>query len=138
MPLTLPNIEKNYSQLKACGEDLEWDDWSRSNFVQPLPGKFNLSFAVTDKNKIIGYSIISQRDKITAHLHRFMVSGSYRRQGVGKTMWEEIFRRLRQESITNLTLKVSKVNLRAIKFYKKKNAKIIDEDSVHYIMRGKI
>ena len=138
MPLTLPDIEKNYSQLKACGEDLEWDDWSRANFIQPLPGKFNLSFAVMDKNKIIGYSIISQRDKVAAHLHRLMVLGAYRREGTGAIMWEEIFRRLRQENITSLTLKVAKVNLRAIKFYKKKNAKIVGEDGDYYVMRSKI
>src|SRR5665213_357533 len=59
--------------------------WGKDQFVADLPHKWNLSFAASNNTQIIGYRIVSGREKINgyAHSHRTSISSEHRLQRIG-------------------------------------------------------
>jgi len=130
-------ITENFENLKMCGqEDVVWNLWELENFLCPLDLKFKLSFCVlNDEEEIVAYSVLSMK-QYGAHLHMFMVSVSCRNSGIGSFMWKEICKRLAFHNIQVLHLKVYETNTNAMRFYKRKNMKVVDLLDNHYLMSG--
>ena len=91
-------------------------NWSFKNFILNLPGKWNKSLTVFDKNKkqLIAYSILSE-NKENVHIHLLMVSQKYQGKGIGS----RILKKISDQTNKNITVKTYTNLIKTIKFYKK-------------------
>ena len=91
-------------------------NWSFKNFILNLPGKWNKSLTVFDKNKkqLIAYSILSE-NKENVHIHLLMVSQKYQGKGIGS----RILKKISDQTNKNITVKTYTNLIKTIKYYKK-------------------
>lgn len=105
--------------------------WDENQFLFDLPDKWTLSFIAKKEDVVIGYAILSHKWADRVHLHEIVVSGEYRSLGIGARMLNEIIERCELE---NLSLKVSKSNTSAIRFYLRHGLSITkSEGEYHWV-----
>jgi len=82
-----------------------FESWSRAHFERTLPGKWALSLVATERGVPVGYRVMSLCGKIPgyAHSHRTVVREKYKRQGLGKWLFEESLRRVIREDARGIT-----------------------------------
>lgn len=68
------------------------------------------------ENRLIGYLIASKK-KCSYHIHKLMIEKEHRSMGIGRKLIEQFRTSLPNGS--NITLKVSENNQKAIDFYKR-------------------
>lgn len=106
---TLIALEKD-SQLSKT--------WDKSNFLIDLDLKWTLSTLLFYKNILIGFAIISKKTEASCHIHRYIISSAYRRNGFGSLLLTHL-KSIVYENFDYLTLMVDAHNTSAISFYKK-------------------
>jgi len=111
--------------------------WSEENFMVEIPGKWELSYLVISRNKVIAFVISSIKEE-PYHVHRLGVDPFFQRQGLGSGLLDLIYNQAMKNSIHAITLKVAKTNDNALKFYKLKGFKIIRSSGSDYLLKKEV
>lgn len=120
------NIDR--SQMKS-------DAWAKVNFFYDLPSKFDLSVIVLEKERVLGFSIVSKKEK-RCHLHRIMVAKKLTGQGIGSQMINEVVKRAKKANLKKLTVQSQK-KARVENFYLKNGFKKLDKVAQKVYSLGK-
>ena len=118
---------------------IEYEYWRGEHFLMDLPEKWlHSEVTLDDKGDVAAYIIASKKGSANVHIHKFMVSKTYRSQGLGRQLLLFLCDRCAAEKVETLTLKVYKHNQRAISFYEKYGFErvLIAHDLVE--MRGEV
>lgn len=110
-------IEARPAMFLAVAEDVPGEYWALENFLAELPMKWELSFAVAVDDRIVAYSVISQKSDTHCHLHHCMVHREFRGLSIGGLMLQEMERRARACHMTRITLKTRSESHDAQRFY---------------------
>ena len=102
------------------------NSWNKVNFLYPLNKKFELSKLILIENNIVGYGIASMKGNVI-HIHRFVIKDDFKKLKIGTKMMLDFMKANR-----NISLKVEISNTIAIKFYKKMNFKIVNQQDNYY------
>lgn len=105
-------ISKLNEIIKISKEAIPGESWSEKNYLYELPRKWELSRIIIKNDKILGYTIVSEKEA-SIHLHKVVVEKALRGKGVGKQLLENL------ESLSRkpTTLKVGVDNIKAKRFY---------------------
>ena len=117
-PLTRTNFEAEPDAFVAIGQDVPGEYWTAAHFRKDLPMKWQLSVAAWQGQTLIGYAIVSSKERSRAHLHHLMLGTNWRNNGIGRFLLEDAFIRAREAGHLTMTLKVAKANP-ARRFYVK-------------------
>jgi ribosomal protein S18 acetylase RimI-like enzyme len=117
--------------IKIDQQAFKAESWDAQAFNFSLPAKFEKSFVVFEKNKLIAFSINSMKEDF-CHIHRIVVEDHYKSKGLGKKMIYFIENELKQKKIS---LKVNVNNIFAINFYFGLNFKIKSVQNEYYTMK---
>jgi len=111
----------------------EW--WGGRNMTDKLPRLFfdhfaNTSFIVEDEEQIVGFLIgfLSQTHLKESYIHFVGVHPAYRKQNLGKKLYEEFFKVVRQNDRNFVRCVTSPVNKVSIAFHTKMGFKVEDGD----------
>jgi len=116
-----PIVVTTYSdELQEIAADQPDEYWVLEHFLQELPEKWALSFVVFLGKAMVGYAILSRRDRATVHLHHFMLRQDVRGSGFGDRMMDEVERRARDAGACILSLKYRADNARISRFYQRR------------------
>jgi RimJ/RimL family protein N-acetyltransferase len=126
-------IANEKSILKVAADQKE-EYWILDHFLIEKPMKWQLSFGVWAKDKIIGYAILSKQNSQFVHIHHFMLHKDYRGQGLGTCMIDEVIKRSKALNFNIITLKVHQNNRAAKIFYKKLGFELSKMDSIYNTM----
>ena len=127
-------IRAHSEAFLAVAADLEYETWTEQNFLAERPNKWMLSFALWLGGRPIGYAIISLREPGHAHLHHFIIAKPFRARGLGQQMAVEMERRLRDNDIDRLGLKVAIDNDDALRFYRRHGYTEIGREGGYLLM----
>lgn len=111
--------------------------WSEDNFLLELPGKWELSYLVISKNKIVAFVIASIKGT-SYHIHRLGVDPGFQRQGIGRGLLNIITNQALNNSIHSISLKVANDNDNAIKFYELNGFKIAGYSGSNFLMTKEV
>jgi ribosomal protein S18 acetylase RimI-like enzyme len=125
--LTADWLAAHWRELQVCASG--WCDWTELNYLQDLPGKFELSFAGYTAEGLVGFAIVSLRPQ--SHLHLFAMTEAARGIGQAQKLWQLVLARSQSAGSTELTWKVHRNNLRAIRFYAQQGAVPVQVDPIH-------
>ena len=103
-------------EFLAIAADIPGEYWTLQNFLIDLPSKWDLSFALWQKNLPIGYAILSKKSDYQVHLHHLMITRDHRARGWGTRMITEMSDRAEAAGATLLSLKAEKSNVSALRF----------------------
>ena len=98
--------------IKISKEAIPRENWSEENYLYELPRKWELSRVVIVDDKIVGYTIISEKES-SLHLHKIVVKKNSRGKGIGRMLLQN----LEEIGEKSVTLKVGIENIDAKKFY---------------------
>ncbi len=123
---TIHNLNKEFAQFIKTPEKFYI---SLAQMIEEQE-HFKMFVAENDHQEIIGfattyiawYSWIGK----SLYLDDIYIQGSYRGQGIGSRLMDEVFKLAKNENCKKIRWQVSKWNTNAIEFYKKKGAKIDD------------
>ena len=126
------NIETLTSIDRSCFSELSWNEEA---FISELPSKFESSLLLFEGGDLVGYGIVSQKEK-AFHLHKFVINPSLKSKGLGQFLMDNL---LEHNNYQPLTLKVEISNIDAIIFYLKKKFIFTEKsgDYYHMIYYGK-
>lgn len=92
---------------------------------------FDCFVAENDEDKILGMALFYNRfstwDGISIHLEDLIVKKTYRKQGVGKALFETLIKHAKQKNINRLEWVVLDWNTSAIAFYEAYGATVFKE-----------
>ena len=91
--------------------------WSANSIESELNNPLSLWLVAIDGDTVLGY-VGSQTVMGEADMMNLAVNSSYRRNGIGRCLVEELIRRLRENNVYSLTLEVRISNEAAISLYK--------------------
>ena len=109
------------------------EHWECDNYLLDLPGKWKYSLLAKNNDEVIAILIASLKSKDTIHIHRLLVNNSYQGIGIGKRMLKLLGESAQKDGLLFLTLKTSKNNFEAQKFYNHLGFKIQDSRSLNNI-----
>lgn len=120
--ITKDFLKYNISVFKEIIANTENEYWEDEHFLFDLPEKWTLSICVIVDTQIAGFIIASKKDT-TVHIHKFFVKSSLRSQKIGELLLFELYKKIKEdkELPQKISLKVYKINTRAIQFYLKHN-----------------
>ena len=121
-------------QLQAIAADQPDEYWELEHFLLELPEKWILSFAAILKETIVGYAILSRRDRSTVHLHHFMLAPDVRGSGFGGMIMDEVERRARDAGACTLSLKFRADQMRVRQFYEHRGLSLAGPRARYRIM----
>jgi ribosomal protein S18 acetylase RimI-like enzyme len=114
VPCTEELVKKNMDQLLLIDQShftrKAWDEIAFSSY---LPEKFEKSYLVVEKEKVLAYCFISKKPS-SYHIHKFVVAKNSTSRGLGSKFLEYLFWEMVGQTIT---LKVQVSNFGAINFY---------------------
>jgi ribosomal-protein-alanine N-acetyltransferase len=117
-PLTKINISQYIDAMIEMSAQLKDDYWTAEHYLTELPKKWKLSFVVIKNERLAGFMIVSDKGE-AHHLHRIVVSKSFQKKGIGKTLLSKLKEDAIRDCKKELTLKVHSTNTEAIKLYEK-------------------
>mgnify|MGYP005856506223 CR=1 FL=1 len=92
---------------------------------------FECLVAESDNNEILGMALFYNRFStwkgVSIHLEDLIVKEAYRKQGIGKALFETLIKHAKDENISRLEWVVLDWNTNAIKFYESYGAKVFQE-----------
>jgi GNAT superfamily N-acetyltransferase/O-antigen ligase len=118
VPLTRPRVRRNLYSLMAVDAETIGEPWGPEQWLKNKPEKWELSRVMLRGQEPIGFIVVSLKGD-AIHIHRLAVRDLYRGQGRGTDLLREVARIASQRSISTLTLKVSKENEQALRFYQR-------------------
>ena len=118
--ITREYMSRNLDRFHAM--EFNWTNvgempWDESGFLLDLPRKWNLSFAVECKPRIVGYIIGSRANDMRAKVNKIVVDREYRRQGFGRQLMERFEEECSNNGIYEVELKALIENRSANGFY---------------------
>ncbi len=122
LSINLDKFHRLESNWTSIGE-LPWND---DNYLMELPRKWGLSFAILDKNDIVGYIIGSQTDDKRAKVNKILLDSGLRRKGLGRQLIRRFEDECRIYGIENIELKAMVENNTANNFYESLGYKSTD------------
>jgi len=131
-PFDPESFIRDEAAFLAIAADIPGEYWSRENFLRELPEKWNLSFAVFDAGRPVGYAILSRRTDELVHLHHFMIAPKHRGAGFGTRMITEIAARVAAAGAQRISLKT--VSPPAQRFYRRNGFWRVGEDNGYVVM----
>lgn len=110
--------ESHISQIAELEKICFSDPWSEKSIASELQNALSLWIVAMDDETVAGY-VGSQSVMGWSDMMNIAVSPSYRRQGIGARLVEELISRLREKKNNCLTLEVRVSNAAAISLYEK-------------------
>lgn len=111
-------VEADLDEVYKIEQETFADPWSKESFLNSISDKNNHYLVATIDDKITGYcgyyGILGE-----GYIYNVAVKESFRRQGIGLMMLEELILQSVSRGITFLTLEVRSSNASAIHLYKK-------------------
>lgn len=107
---------KHVQAVRALEEECFSDSWSENIIKDLLTSSWDKTWVLTENGIICGYCnfrVIAGEGE----LMRIAVCGSYRGQGYGKILMDQLFREAENEKINDITLEVRASNSSAIALY---------------------
>ena len=92
------------------------DPWSQNSIASELDNRLSYWLVAEDNDRIIGY-VGSQSVLDGADMMNLAVATQYRRRGIAKQLVCSLVEKLRERSVSKLTLEVRASNLPAISLY---------------------
>ena len=108
------DLEAAHALDRACFEPGIAYDRAELRWLMSRPGAFGL--AVEDRGRLVAFSIAERRGR-TGHLVTIDIAASARRRGLGRRLFAETSRRLRDAGAEEIRLEVDVRNAGAIRFY---------------------
>ena len=94
--------------------------WQETNFLRPLPQKWNLShIAWALERDPVGFWIVSKKSTDLVHTHRVAVHPRWQGHGVGQRLLKSVLQASQEINARQLTLMVIAGNRPAISFYER-------------------
>ena len=108
------DLEAAFRLDQACFEPEIAYDRAELRWLMGRPGAFGL--AVEDRGRLLAFAIAERRGR-TGHLVTIDIAASARRRGLGRHLFAEASRRLREAGADEIRLEVDVRNAGAIRFY---------------------
>lgn len=108
--------QRDLDDIVRIEQDSFTDAWQRGSFVHDLASKWVITLVARKGGHCIGYAHCIAIDDY-GYLSNIAVAGESRSQGIGKSLLDEVCRRLKRLGKTQLLLDVRPSNRRAIMFY---------------------
>ncbi len=112
------------------------DWWGGRHMADMLPRLFFLhfqdtSFVVTDGGRIVGFLVgfVSQAHPSQAYIHFVGVHPDYRKQGLGKALYENFFATVQERGCSEVHAVTSPVNKASIEFHARMGFEIEEGDA---------
>jgi [ribosomal protein S18]-alanine N-acetyltransferase len=118
-PMTAADIDR-VMEIAASLPDAP--HWARAVYANALtrdatPQRICIVAAHTQSGAIAGFAVASLLPP-QAELESIAVTGDWQRQGVGRSLFDDLARKLRSGGIKEITLEVRASNLSALAFYR--------------------
>ncbi|MFX0205686.1 MAG: GNAT family N-acetyltransferase [Candidatus Hodarchaeota archaeon] len=108
-----------------------WDEeWQKSYFTQNFKPE-NVKI-ITESGKDIG-CLAFKEEKLNFNLSLIEIVPEYQNKGIGTTLIKDLILKARKKN-KKLTLQVLKVNIMALKLYRRLGFTVEDENKTHYFM----
>ena len=124
--------EEDYLPIISVIDD--W--WGGRHMADMLPRLFFLhfqdtSFVVTDGDRIVGFvvGLVSQTHPSQAYVHFVGVHPDYRKQGLGKALYEKFFATVKERGCSEVHAVTSPVNKASIEFHARMGFEIEEGDA---------
>jgi ribosomal protein S18 acetylase RimI-like enzyme len=122
---TLVHITKDYMSRnveKFLAIEYNWTSigespWGKKNYLLELHRKWDLSFAIEHKKRIVAYIIGSQENNLRAKVNKIVVDTGCRRKGFGKRLISKFESECLHSGINEVELKALVDNKSANNFY---------------------
>ncbi len=140
VPLTKELLAISQQDLLFIDQEAIAERWEERNFSIDLPGKWKASHLVLDGDKVIGFMIATFKSECV-HVNRIAVNPTQQGRGIGTRLLQYAARSAQQHQKPFVTLKVSRQNQDAIRFYKRRGFRIKtadDENLILYIEPGEL
>ena len=108
------DLEAAFRLDQACFEPEIAYDRAELRWLMGRPGAFGL--AVEDRGRLLAFAIAERRGR-TGHLVTIDIASAARRRGLGRRLFAETSRRLRDAGAEEIRLEVDVRNAGAIRFY---------------------
>ena len=110
--------------------------WSQLQFTSSIENSNNLCYCLNLKGKTIGY-LIAMLSFDTADILNIGIDPSFKRQGHGTALLNQLIEELRKRNICKILLEVRAGNKSAIQFYKKQGFEEISVRKNYYTKNSK-
>lgn len=111
-------VERDLEEVCQIERETFSDPWSKASFLETLSDENNHYLVVIIDGSVAGYcgycGVCGE-----GYIYNVAVKPTFRRQGIGQRMLEELIKQAESRGITSLTLEVRKSNYPAINLYKK-------------------
>lgn len=111
-------VERDLEEVCQIERETFSDPWSKASFLETLSDENNHYLVVIIDGSVAGYcgycGVCGE-----GYIYNVAVKSTFRRQGIGQRMLEELIKQAESRGITSLTLEVRKSNYPAINLYKK-------------------
>ena len=134
VPLTKELINRYLNEMIEMSSQLHGDYWAAEHYLSELNKKWDLSFALMEKNEMLGFMIVSDKD-VSYHLHRIVIRKEQIGKGYGKILLERLINDAKTALKNAVTLKVHPANDVAINLYEKYGFKKVATDGENYSYR---
>jgi GNAT superfamily N-acetyltransferase len=125
------------SLIAISGEE-EGFAWTSQHLLHDMPEKWNLSAMARDaQGRVIGYQVTSLA-RGHPHLHRIMVTASWRSAGLGGLLIAWLCRACVARDWRPLTFKVHESNRRAVEFYHRLGFAMRDTGKVDTLLNARL
>ena len=108
------DLDAAHALDRACFEPGIAYDRAELRWLMGRPGAFGL--AIEDRGRLVAFAIAERRGR-TGHIVTIDIAASARRRGLGRRLFAETSRRLRDAGADEIRLEVDVRNTGAIRFY---------------------
>ena len=102
---------------RQMGSTFTTDIWEADNFLSNLPCKWTLSKLARQKDRLLGYWLVSCRLPSCLQIHRAVTTPMNQKKGVGKRLFEAVLKDSKKNRINIIQTETSVNNKQAIQFY---------------------
>jgi RimJ/RimL family protein N-acetyltransferase len=102
-------LQNNMDKLLKIDVSVIGEQWTATNFLLDLPGKWEYSTLAFSEDELIGFAIFSYKDPV-GHFHRLAVDDAFRRHGIASLMVKAALNLMKLNNIQILTGKIYKTN----------------------------
>ena len=132
--LTKEIIKKHIKDMIDMSAQLHGDYWTEEHYLSELNRKWDLSYALTENNELLGFMIVSDKGE-AHHLHRIVIKKEVAGKGYGKILLDKLSEDAKNNHKKSITLKVHPTNSTAIKVYEKYGYKKEANDGENFLYR---
>ena len=129
--LTKEELKRNMKSFMKIIEGWKYSLWTEENFLYELPKKWDYSFAVYEKDELIGFCIASGKIEAVYYIHLFFLSEKARGRSAGEAMIQHARQVAMRNGVSRIELRCPESNTVALAFYHKtgfKTEKIVQDE----------